>query len=93
MHRRADLIADRAPAAPQRVALHDRAAPAAVGIIVDLILPVAGLVADLVGVDLDQSFFLRPAENAGVQHGQNGLWEERHNVKAHGVTSPRSAGL
>ena len=87
MHRGPDLVADRAPAAPQRVALHNGAASAAIGVIVDLILPVCGIVPDLVGMNFDQALFLRPAEDAGVQHGQHGLREQGHDIKAHGVTS------
>ena len=89
MHRRADLIADRAPAAPQRVTLHDRAAAAAVGVIVHLVLLVGGIVPDLVGVDLDEPLFLRPAEDAGVQHRRHGLRKQRHDIKTHGLTSLR----
>ena len=89
VHRRADLIADRAPAAPQRVTLHDRAAAAAVGVIVHLVLLVGGIVPDLVGVDLDEPLFLRPAEDAGVQHRRHGLRKQRHDIKTHGLTSLR----
>ena len=89
MHRRADLVAHRAPAAPQGVALHDGAPSAAVGVIVNLILAVDGIVPDLVGVNFNQALFLRPAEDAGIQHGRNGLREQGHDIKAHGVTSLR----
>ena len=82
MHRRTDLIADCTPAAPQGVALHDGTPAAAVWVIVNLILTVCGIVPDLVGVDLNQALFLRPAENAGVQHGENGLREQRHDIKS-----------
>ena len=89
MHRRTDLIADCTPAAPQGVALHDGTPAAAVGVIVNLILAVDGIVPDLVGVNFNQALFLRPAEDAGIQHGRNGLREQGHDIKAHGVTSLR----
>ena len=59
MHRRAHIVADRAPALVQGIALQNRAAPAAVGVVIDLILAVGSVVADLVGVNFDEALLDR----------------------------------
>ena len=87
----AQLITDRRPAAVERVALHHRAAPAAIGIVVHLILFVRGIVPDLMRVDLNESFFLRAAQNTGLHHRVHGLRKERHDVKPHRSASPPAA--
>ena len=47
----ADFILHAAPAAIQRVCLHNRALSAAIGIVVHLVLTVGGIVPNLVGVE------------------------------------------
>ena len=89
MYRRADIVADRAPAPVQGIALQNRAAPAAVGVVVNLILAVCGIVANLVGVNFDEPFFLRAAKDARLHHRFHGLGEQRQNVKAHRSASPQ----
>ena len=88
MDRRAHIVTHCAPAPVQRIALHDRAAAAAVGVVVHLVLPVGGVVADLVGMNFDKPLFLRAAENARAHHRIDRVREERQNIKAH-----RSASL
>jgi len=90
VHGGRDLVADGRPAVVERVALQNRAPSAAVGVVVDLVLPVRRVVADLVGLDREQALFPRAAENAGRQHGLDGLWEKGQNVKPHRTPSPRS---
>ena len=92
VYRRADLVADGAPAVEQRVTLHDGAAAAPVGIVVHLILTVCGVVADLVAVYLDQALFLRAAEDALLHHRIDRRRKERHDVKSPRSACPRSAG-
>ena len=49
------------------------------------------LFAVLVRVDLNESFFLRAAQNTGLHHRVHGLRKERHDVKPHRSASPPAA--
>ena len=77
-------------AAFERLRHHDLAPAAAVGIVVDLLLPVFGIVADLVAADVEQAARLRPAEDALAEHGAHRVGKEGENVDAHALTSLRS---
>ena len=77
-------------AAFERLRHHDLPPAAAVGIVVDLLLPVFGIVADLVAADIEQAARLRPAEDALAEHGAHRVGKEGENVDAHALTSLRS---
>ncbi|MPM86835.1 hypothetical protein SDC9_133927 [bioreactor metagenome] len=71
------------PAAVQRIRLHYRATPAAVGVVVHLHLLVGGVLPDLVGLDGDVAPLLGAAQNADVQHSVHRLREQGQNVNSH----------
>ena len=80
-----------APAAAfERLRHHDLAPAAAVGIVIDLLLAVFGIVADLVAADVEQAARLRPAEDALAEHGAHRVGKEGENVDTHALTSLRS---
>ena len=80
-----------APAAAfERLRHHDLTPAAAIRIVVDLLLAVFGIVADLVAADIEQAARLRPAEDALAEHGAHRVGKERENVDAHALTSLRS---
>ena len=72
----ASLLAHMRPAAVQGVCLHHRAAPAAVGVVVDLHLLVGRVVADLMCLDRDVAALLRAAKDADVHHRVDRSGEE-----------------
>ena len=80
----------RVEAALERLRHHDLTPATAIRIVVDLLLPVFGIVADLVAADVEQTTRLRPAEDALAEHGTHGVGKERENVDAHALTSLRS---
>ena len=77
VNRRAGLVADVAPRPVEWVGLHHRAASAAVGVVVHLILLVGGVVADLVRFDADVAALLCAAENGFVHHVPDSVGKER----------------
>ena len=74
----------------ERLRHHNAAPAAAVGVVVHLLLFVFGIVADLDGVNVQNTLFLGAAENADFERRLHRVGEERQNVDAHGVTSLRS---
>ena len=91
MHRTAGLVADRFPAAVQRIRGHYRASPAAIGIVVHLILLIGSIIPDLVGLDADDAPVLGPAQNTLRQHIPQSLREKGHDINSHRYAYPRSA--
>ena len=83
------LIADGFPAAVQGIGLHDRAAAAAVGVVVHLVLLVGGIVPDLVGLNGDEAALLGTAQDALGQHIAQRLREEGHDINSHRCAYPR----
>ena len=79
----ADLILDGAPAAVQRVRLHNGSLPASVGIVVHLVLFVGGIVPDLVGFQLKHALFLGPPQNAFRKDGVHGVRKQGQHVHPH----------
>ena len=65
------------------------AAAAAVGVVVGLLLLVAGIVTDLVAVGLEKPFGPRPAQDAGGKEAVAQFREQRDDVDAHGFTPCR----
>ena len=80
----------RVEAALERLRHHDLTPAAAIRVVVDLLLAVFGIVADLVAADVEQAARLRPAEDALTEHGAHGVGKERENVDAHALTSLQS---
>ena len=80
----------RVEAALERLRHHDLTPAAAIRVVVDLLLAVFGIVADLVAADVEQTARLRPAEDALTEHGAHRVGKERENVDAHALTSLRS---
>ena len=74
----------------ERLRHHDLTPAAAVGIVIDLLLAVFGIVADLVAADVEQAARLRPAEDALTEHGAHRVGKEGENVDTHALTSLRS---
>ena len=89
MHRPGGLVAHRFPAAVQGICRHHRAATAAVGIVVHLILLVGGIVPDLMGFDTDEAPFLCPAQNTLAEHIPQCLGKEGQNINPHRCASPQ----
>ena len=79
----AGLVADMLPAAVQRVGLHHRAPPAAVGVIIHLHLLVGGELPNLVGTDGDEAPLLRPPDDGGAHHGVHRVGEQGHDINPH----------
>ena len=80
----------RVETALERLRHHDLTPAAAIRIVVDLLLAVFGIVADLMAADVEQTARLRPAEDALTEHGAHRVGKERENVDAHALTSLRS---
>ena len=87
-------VAQMLPALVQGICLHHRPMPAAVGVVVHLLLLVEGVVPDLVAVDADDVPFLGPAQDGLAQHVSYYIRKQRHDVnvveKVHPFTSLRS---
>ena len=75
--------------AGQRLALHDHALTAAVGVIVGAAALVGGIVPDVVAADVDQSGFPAPTDDALAEGMIHHLGEQGQNVNSHGAASLR----
>ena len=62
------LLADRAEAVGDGLGVHHHPLPAAIGIVVHLLLLIEGIVPDLVAVHLKRAFALRAPEDAFRQY-------------------------
>ena len=87
-------VAQMLPALVQGIRLHHCPVPAAVGVVVHLLLLVEGVVPDLVAVDADDVPFLGPTQDGLAQHVSYYVRKQRHDVnvveKVHPFTSLRS---
>ena len=77
------FIADMLPAAVQRICLHDRAAAAAVGIVIHLHLLVGGVVPYLVGLYGDKAPFPGTTDDGRTHHRFHRVGEQGHDVNSH----------
>ena len=77
------FIADMLPAAVQRICLHDRAAAAAVGIVIHLHLLVGGVVPYLVGLYGDKAPFPGTTDDGRTHHSFHRVGEQGHDVNSH----------
>ncbi len=81
-------LTDVLPALIEWVGLHHRAPPAAIGVVVHLLLLIEGVVPDLVGLDLNIAPLLGPAQDRLAEHVPHRQVEEGHDIHAvHPVTS------
>ena len=82
------------PALVQGICLHHCPVPAAVGVVVHLLLLVEGVVPDLVALNADIAPLLGSAQDGLAQHVSYYNLEQRHDVnvveKVHPFTSLRS---
>ena len=85
----AGLLADRFPAAIQRIRRHHRTTTAAIGVVVHLILLVGGVIPDLMGLDADEASLLSPAQNALAQNITKRVGKQGHDVNSHRCASLR----
>ena len=77
------LLADVLPAAEQRVRLEYSAVPAAVGVVVHLVLLIGGVVPNLMALNLDIIPLLGASQNGLIHHITHCLREQGHNVDPH----------
>ena len=73
--------------------VHHHAAAAAVGVVVHLLLPVQGVVPDLMAVGFDIASLCGPTQDAFVQHPLAHLREQGRHIHTHHTWSPFSASL
>ena len=74
------LVADMLPALVQRIGLHYRAPPPAIGVVVHLLLLIQGVIPGLVALDADVAPLLPPAQNGLTQHIPHHIRKEGHNI-------------
>ena len=89
MHRAAGHVAHRFPTAVKGIRGHHSAPAAAIRVIIHLILLVGGIVPDLMGLNVDKSTFLGPAQNTLAEHIPQRFREQGHDINSHRYAFPQ----
>ena len=74
----------------ERLCHHDAAEATAIGVVIHLHLLVFGKVANLMGLNVQNTLLGCATDDAFPQHSTHAVGKEGENIHSHGLTSPRS---